>query len=712
MLVTLGGVSRQHPGVPRGPWGPLLLPCWRIRLGVAVGVSVAMFSISSAFSQISVVTQHYDNARTGQNTSETILNHANVNVKQFGKLFTQLLDGQEAGQPLYVPNVFIPAVNATHNVVYAATQHDSVYAFDADNNQGNNALPLWRVNFLNPANGISTVPQADELCQTTGYTEFGIQGTPVIDLSRNAIYVLAMTKENGTYVHKLHALDLGTGAELFNGPVTVAASVTINNHTYTFVDKYQQQRPGLLLQNGIVYIGFGSPGCNIKTEMGWVMAYDAGTLQQVGVFNVSPGVEASAVWMSGAGLAGDGAGNVYFTTGDGLFDADTGGSHFGNSVLKLNQGSGVLNLADYFTPYNQQFLETQNLDLGAGQVTLLPEQPTAPGKLAVTVGKAGVMYLLDEDNLGKFSSVDNSQIVQEVAAPVNGHVHAGLTYWNNTIFLEAERSPVMAYSFTNGRLSSQPISQTTNTTFLPRGGIVSSNGANDGIFWCVTPFTNKLFAFDATNLSRQLYDNSKAGSRDSLSSMVHFGMPIVANGKVYINGKTQLAVFGLLPFFATVGGNNQTGAAGATLAIPLQVGLEDPYTGNSAPVPGVPVTFSDGGKGGVFSNPHATTDSSGGASTMYTLPSKAGAYTITASSPNRASVTFVVTATAGVATTLSVSSGNFQAASVGSTLPLLPDPSCVPLRGCFAWPAERCEDRCVAHEGLGCVSPAELVRSP
>ena len=207
-----------------------------------------MFSISSAFSQISVVTQHYDNARTGQNTSETILTHANVNVKQFGKLFTQLLDGQEAGQPLYVPNVFIPAVNATHNVVYAATQHDSVYAFDADNNQGNNALPLWRVNFLNPAIGISTVPLADELCQTTGYTEFGIQGTPVIDLSRNAIYVLAMTKENGSYFHKLHGLDLGTGAELFNGPVTVAASVTINNHTYTFVDKYQQQRPGLLLQ--------------------------------------------------------------------------------------------------------------------------------------------------------------------------------------------------------------------------------------------------------------------------------------------------------------------------------------------------------------------------------------------------------------------------------------------------------------------------------
>ncbi len=168
--------------------------------------------------------------------------------------------------------------------------------------------------------------------------------------------MLAMTKENGTYVHKLHALDLGTGAELFGGPVTIAASVVVNGATYTFIDKYQQQRPGLLLQNGIVYIGFGSPGCNVKTEMGWVMAYDGATLGQVGVFNASPGIEASAIWMSGAGLAGDGAaGNIYFSTGDGLFDGP-GGTHFGDSVLKLSQSGSVLNLADYFTPYNEQLL--------------------------------------------------------------------------------------------------------------------------------------------------------------------------------------------------------------------------------------------------------------------------------------------------------------------------------------------------------------------
>lgn len=215
-----------------------------LRSAYLLGLSFAAGTVSA---QVSVLTHHYDNARTGQNISETILTPANVNPATFGQLFGQSLDGQEAGQPLYVPSLFIPALNATHNVVYVATQHDSVYAFDADNNQGTNSSPLWQVNFLDPANGITTVPVADEGCYVTGYSEFGIQGTPVIDTTRNAIYVLAMTKENGVYVHKLHALDLGTGVELFGGPVPIQASFVSNGKTYNFVDKYQQQRPGLAL---------------------------------------------------------------------------------------------------------------------------------------------------------------------------------------------------------------------------------------------------------------------------------------------------------------------------------------------------------------------------------------------------------------------------------------------------------------------------------
>jgi hypothetical protein len=439
----------RYPETKRGRKGDLENYFPRCSCSSLASVSSCYFRFL-LFGQVSVLTQHYDNARTGQNTLETILTHANVNSSQFGKLFTQNLDGMEAAQPLYVPNVFISATNSRHNVIYAVTQHDSVYAFDADNNQDRNALPLWQVDFLDPANGITIVSLADEKCQITGYTEFGIQGTPVIDMNRNAIYVLAMTKVNGSYTHKLHALDLGTGAELFGGPVTVVASVTINGKTYAFVDKYQEQRPGLLLQNGIVYIGFGSPGWNIATEMGWVMAYDGLTLQQVGAFNASPGVDASAIWMSGAGLVGDGAGNVYFSTGDGLFDADIGGSHFGDSALKLSQGNGVLSLADFFTPYNQQFLFDNDLDLDAGQVLLLPEQPS--GNFILAVGKNGDVPPGSGEH-GSYNPAGDIQIPQEVAAPVTGKVHAGLTYWNNTVYLKAEQSPVMSDSFTNGRLS-------------------------------------------------------------------------------------------------------------------------------------------------------------------------------------------------------------------------------------------------------------------
>ena len=628
-------------------------------------ISLLLLCFSSVSpAQVSVLTHHYDNARTGQNTSETVLTHANVNSATFGKLFTRDLDGQEAGQPLYVPNVFIPALNTTHNVVYVATQHDSVYAFDANNNLGANASPLWQVNFLNPAGGVTTVPLADEVCKVTGYTEFGIQGTPVIDLTRNAIYVLAMTKENGTYVHKLHALDLGTGAELFGGPVTITASFVSNGTTYHFIDKYQQQRPGLLLQNGIVYIGFGSPGCNLKNEMGWVMGYDGGTLQQVGVFDDSPGVMASAIWMSGAGLAGDNAGNVFFSTGDGLFDNDTGGGHFGDSVIKLTQANGALTLGDWFTPYNQSFLQANDFDLGSGQIVLLQEQ--GGGNFTLAAGKNGTLYLLDQDNLGQYNPQGDFQD-QEVNVPVLGEIHAGLTFWNGLVYVLAEYTPPMAYSFSSGVLSDQPVMQAPKATSHPTGGIVSSNGLQDGIFWYATFPTDRLFAYDAGDITHELYDSSQAGTRDAMSTLVHFAMPIVANGRVYVNGQTQLTVFGLLPTILPLAGNNQTGEVGTTLPTALQVGLQDPYSGQPIQKAGVPITFTASGNQGSFSNQNATTDSSGTASTQYTLPTKPGTYTITASSPGYANATLNVTAVLGTPTVISIASGNNQSAQVTTT---------------------------------------------
>lgn len=616
-----------------------------------------------ALAQISVFTQHYDNARSGQNTNESILTHANVNPVQFGKLFAQPLDGKEAGQPLYVPGVYIPANAATHNVIYVATQHDSVYAFDADDNRGGNSVPLWQVNFLNPAAGVTTVPVADIVCRVTGFTEFGIVSTPVIDPTRHAIYVLAMTKENGAYVHKLHALDLGTGAELFGGPVQISASVNIAGNTYNFIDKYQMQRPALLLQNGVIFIAFGSAGCNNGTEMGWVMAYDAATLNQVGVFDDSPGKGTSAIWMGGAGPAGDGSGNVFFSTGDGFFDADLGGTHFGDSVIKLTKNAFGLSVADYFTPSNQLYLRSQDDDLGSGQVMLLPNQ--GAGNFALAVGKNGVMYLLDQNNLGQFNPVDDSQIVQEVSAPTLGDVYAGLTYWNNTIYLEATGTPVLAYSFSSSRISG-PIFQSA-FTLTPRGGIVSSNGTRDGIFWCISPAAKKLYAFDATDLNRLLYSNPL--SRDPLGAMVHFAMPIVANGRVYVNGATELAVFGLRPLLATTAGNNQSGAGGTTLTVPLRVTLTDAYTHNPEAISGVPVTFSDGNLGGTFSNPNAVTDASGSASTTYTLPTKASTYALTASNSSYVSASFIATSLPGPAASFTIAGGNGQSGIVATSLP-------------------------------------------
>ncbi len=638
----------------------------RVLTHCAFAVFLSVLCVCSAYSQTPVVTQHYDNARTGQNTTETILTPSNVNFAIFGKLFTQPLDGIEAAQPLYLPNVFIPALNSTHNVVYAATMHDSVYAFDADNNRGSNASPLWQVSFLDAANGVTSVPQTDEGC-SVGYKEFGIQGTPVIDTTRNAIYVLAMTKENGAYVHRLHALNLGTGAELFGGPVTVTGAVTVDNQLYTFIDKFQQNRAALLLQDGIIYIGFGSPGCNIKTENGWVMAYDGGTLEQVGVFDASPGVQDSAVWLSGAGLAGDGAGNIYASTGDGLFDVDTGGSHYGDSLLKLQQGDGVLNLTDYFTPYNQKYLQMNDLDLSSGQITLLPEVPE--GDFAVTIDKNGTLYLLNQNGLGHYNPVADTQIPQELDVPVLGEVHAGLTYWNNTIYVTAYQTPAMAYSFSGGQVSLLPTSQTPKVDANPQGGIVSSNGLNNGIFWYVAVPTSKLFAFDATNLANELYDSSLAGTRDAFGPTVHFEMPIVADGRVYVNGQTQLAVFGLLPEITVAGGNNQTAPIGTTLPLALQVALQDPYTG-AIHTSGIPVSFKATAKVGSFSNPNATTNASGVAATNYTLPNQPGTYTLTATSAGYSTATFTVTAVTGGPASVSLSSGNSQKAPVKTKFPL------------------------------------------
>jgi len=366
--------------------------------------------VATSFGQTSVLTWHYDNARTGANTNETILTPANVKASLFGKLFTQPVDGIVVAQPLYLPNVSIPGAGV-HNVVYVVTMHDTVYAFDADNNAGNNAAPLWQTSLI-PL-GATTLPATLQRCNgETKFTEIGILSTPVIDPATGIMYVVSKTYENGTAVFRLHALDVTTGREKLGGAAVISATFNGLGTTTTFNSLSHLNRPGLLLLKGNIYLGFGSNGCNWNNQ-GWVLAYDASTLQQKGVFTTEPGKHLASVWQKGAGLSSDSAGNIYAEAAEGYFNP---GTHFGTSVMKYTQSSNDLVLADWFAPYNTVALSQLDLDMN-NAVLILPDQPGPHPHVAIASGKEGTLYVLDRDNMGQFCSTcttTDEHIVQEL----------------------------------------------------------------------------------------------------------------------------------------------------------------------------------------------------------------------------------------------------------------------------------------------------------
>ena len=633
----------------------------RNRTGIASFSILAL--VLAARGQVNVTTHHNDNARTGQNTKENILNTANVNVNQFGKLFTQPVDGMIVGQPLYLSNVSIPGAG-THNIVYVATLHDSVYAFDADNNQDLNAAPLWHRSFINPSAGITSVPIADQSCgKVTRFTEIGIVATPVIDPVTGTLYVLVKTEENGQFVHRLHALDVATGQEKLGGPVTISASVTVNNQVVSFNDKNQMARPALLLANGVVYIAFGSLGCSNPPSVGWVLAYDATMLRQLGVFNTAPdqSVEAGPIWQGGAGPASDGT-NIYVVTADGLFN---GNPDFSDSMLKLKLNPQGLSLVDYFTPFNQSYLQTNDFDLGSSGVLLLPNQTGLHPHLLLSGGKEGTIYLVDRDKMGQFNP-SSDQVVQSL--PSTGAQQRGVSaYWNNQVYIAPNIQFISAYQLGGGQLSTQPVSRAT-VQFTPGPPSISANGTTQGILWVLRiGNVNALYAFDASNLTNNLYNSTQSSPRDDLGPVAHFSVPTVAKGRVYVGGTQQLSVYGLFHSLSVVDGNNQSARVATGLPIALRVLASDSTSGA---LTGVPVTFTDGGKGGTFSKTFVRTDTTGIARTTYTLPTKSGIVTITASSPNFEGVTFAATAIPGAATTLVPRSGAGQSAAVTNALPL------------------------------------------
>ena len=517
----------------------------------------------SAMAQVSVTTYYSDNSRTGHNVKETVLTLSNVNSTKFGKLFSTTVDGYVYAQPLYVPKVQNVA-GGTHNVLYIVTEHDSLYAIDADS-----GAVLWQKSFIKPSAGVTTVPNADVSCGNLK-TEIGITSTPVIDPATKTIYVVVETKENGVYRQRLHAIDIVTKAEKFGGPVIIAAKVNGTGDGSTsgkisFDPLREQTRPGLLLENGHVVIAWTSH-CDIRPYHGWVMSYGASTLAQEAVFNVSPNGAQGGIWMSGDGLASDSNGNIYFATGNGTYDGSSH-SNYGDSIVKLSgPNAGIFKILDWFTPHNQASLDNGDTDLGSGGVLLLPNLPIGSPHphLLVQMGKEGTIYLIDRDKMGKYCAGcgSNPQIVQEIPGASAG-IWGSPAYWNGSVYWGGGREgnnpdSLKAFSFNahnTGLLSTSPTSQSQQLfRYSTAAPIVSSDGRSNGILWILDNSTYKatccqvLYAFDARNLATLLYSSNQAANhRDQSGGAVKFTAPIVANGKVYAGSQNKVTAWGLIP---------------------------------------------------------------------------------------------------------------------------------------------------------------------
>jgi hypothetical protein len=494
-----------------------------------------------AVAQVSVLTWHNDNARTGQNLAETILTPSNVNSATFGKKCSYAVDGQVYAQPLYVPSVSI--AGGTHNVIYVATEHDSVYAFDAD---CLSTSALWHTSFL--GTGITTMPcnkKGQPQCDMTILApERGVTATPVIDVTRNTIYVGAQSVENGVYRQKLHALDIRTGGEVAGSPVVISAAAPTNPAT-TLNSQEVLQRSALLLLNGVVYVSMAS---NDSTN-GWLIGYNESTLAQQGVYCVTPNGSLGAIWMGGGGPAVDSAGNIYFNTGNGTFDANTGGSDYSMSLVKVTVSGSALNVSDYFTPSNEAHLSSRDLDLASGGIVLLPDQPGSFPHEAVLAFKTGEILLLNRDNLGKFNSAN---AIQDINFNKSGY-WSSAAFWNGNVYLAGVSGPITQWTLNNGLLPTTPThSGATSYSYPGATPSVSSNGTTEGIVWAIQTAGQVqggaaavLHAYDATNVATELYNSNQAGTRDVPGPAVKFSVPTIANGKVYVGTQTNLVVYGL-----------------------------------------------------------------------------------------------------------------------------------------------------------------------
>jgi hypothetical protein len=514
-------------------------------LAAIATVLVAVVALTSAAIYAQGLTSQSDNSRTNANQHETTLTPANVNPARFGRIFALRVDGDIYAQPLYVPHLAIPG-KGTHNVLFVATEHDSVYAFDAD--QPTNE-PLWHVNFLKPGSAITTVPARDVKCPFI-QPEIGITPTPVIDLQTGTLYVLARTKEAGgllsssTYAQRLHALALTTGAEKNGSPVLIEAP--------GFDALRELPRAALLLANNQIFLTWGS-SCDVGPYHGWVMAYDKSTLTRTALLNTSPVSGESGIWQSDNGPAADQQGNVYAVTGNGKFNVSSGGRDYGDSVLKLGLEGRNLIVRDYFTPFDERALNAEDDDLGSGGPILLPDQPGPHPHLLLAGGKNGVLYVLDRDRLGHYQPGSNSHAVQ--ALRLGGGIYAAPAYWNGHVYILASNDYLSDFVLTQGRLSDHPAVKGTHKFGNPGATpAISADGVRNGIVWLIetkawNDFSNRtavLHAYDANDVSHELYNSEEKSSRDRVGAALRFTVPTVINGRVYVPAKGEVDVYGLL----------------------------------------------------------------------------------------------------------------------------------------------------------------------
>jgi outer membrane protein assembly factor BamB len=504
-----------------------------------------------------VTTYHYDRSRSGLNAAESVLTVANVNSSQFGKTAFYSTDGKVDAQPLYLDNFTVGG--RSRNVLYVGTEHGTLYAFDADD-----GTRLWQTSLL----GAGETPSDDHGCSQIS-PEIGISATPVIDRSQGAhgtIFLPVTSKDaNGGYHHRLHALDLTTGADT-RTPTEITASYpgtgqNSQGGNVIFDPSQYAERAALLLLNGTVYTGWTSH-CDRGVYTGWIIGYDESTLQQTQLLNVTPNGSMGSVWMSGNGLAADSAGSIYALTANGTFDTalDDNGfpSHgdYGNSMLRLSVVNGRLTVADYFTMYNTQSESSQDLDLGSGGPLLLPDQVSQgiARHLIVGAGKDRNIYLTDRDNLGKFNPASNpadNNIYQEIPGANLGGSFSSAAYFNGNLYLSADNDALKVYPLTNAKMSATPSS--VSATIFPHPGptpTISANGVQDGIVWALESSTSRqavLHAYDATNLAHELYNsNQAANGRDNFGVGNKFITPMVVDGKVFVGTPTGVTVFGLL----------------------------------------------------------------------------------------------------------------------------------------------------------------------